>query len=88
MWLGEKNKVYGYKVKASVFLKYLKFECSRYYAGRVSDSEIFQKMRQFHIRELRKAKIEHYVEENRNLSTEYPDMWSCIVYKGWISGYC
>lgn len=53
------------------------------YLGCLSDFEIFQKMKNWHVRELKKTTEEIEVPDHGLFSAEFPEMWGLLADKGY-----
>ena len=78
-----KHKLYGYQVEVSVLPNGLALCCSRHYPAATSDIDIFQRMRNYHLHNLKKSTVGSEISDTDPLSAEHPEMWGVLVDKGY-----
>lgn len=78
-----KHKLYGYKVEVSVMPNGLCISSSQHYPGSVSDFEIFQRMKEWHVKHLRKKVGDADIPDHGLHADEHPEMWAVMADKGY-----
>lgn len=78
-----KHKLYGYKVEVSVLPNGLAAGSTLHYPGSVSDLEILQRNKDWHLRESSKKQGDSDVADIGLMTDKYPQHWAVLMDKGY-----